>query len=346
MLELALTDFVLILLPISLFLGRWFSLPYLPVHLYPTDVLVLIWLVLLLIKKGPQHIITSWQALSKNYQLAICFIFTGGLVGMFFASTLVTGFSVFKSVIFLPLLLLIPLSQVKNSARLLWPSLIGFALLETVWAFGRQYAPDGTALQGTFANPNFYAAAMLPILTYVFIKYGKQLWALPIIFILSGSLIVSQSWPGLVSLLLVLIIWAIQTKKSMQPLPAGVALALSLVVLFELPWITIWNSLISDHLNQLCILLSKLTLYPLSGFGFSLHPPPNLYLAFWSQMGIVGLFGLLAIGVTILCKKISQPSQFVFLSLAIFGLFANPFFEFSLAYLFWIYLALAIQESD
>jgi putative inorganic carbon (HCO3(-)) transporter len=249
-------------------------------------------------------------------------------------------------------------SQVDITA-LIFGIVVG-ALIQT--AYGLQLLPlqIEPRLLGTFASPNFYAAVVVPAIFLSFLLPMKGKW-LPIVVLLWG-LILSQSLGGMLGLLAggLYLLFLFVKEKRMRLLLAGLLIVVGLIggVIAHGRFANNSHSSLSSRQQIWNVAWRIGEQHPFTGVGlrnfdnvyftevtyvypnpmeFNVPEPHNLYLAFWLDLSLVGLVGiLLIIGGALAQGGIPVA---VLIGLLAHGLVDTPIFKLELAVLFWLYMA-------
>ena len=269
-------------------------------------------------------LIETYRRLPALFRYACTLILLGGLVSVVVSGYWLSPLQAYAAWIIFPMLgffLLLALPKGALYARVL---LYGMTLLELIYALGSTHGHSAHwKLIGTFSSANYFAMLLIPAL---------------VLFYLDCARVRSNARSTIVMALLVLgaLLYIGQTSAfasqgqiwhtalvlgSQQPL-AGVGF---------LNFPTLYTNTVVSVIGQAPIV-------------WSASQPLSLYLAFWLNLGVLGLTGL---GVLIweACKKQNMLRFLPFLSLCLFGLFDTPYFYVPIVYVFWLTLAIGLIDG-
>ena len=363
-----------------------FSLNLGMVPLYPVEILVLGLLSWLL--THPRNIPFLQKKAVLAGQL---FLILGTLLGLLLVSGTAHGWGVFKSWFLFPIIAYwiwrayLINEQAKDSAIAGWLiALAGIACVSLISWFLGDMTYDGR-LRSYFLSPNYLAMFLYPAPFLAWYIFQRRLFP-PWLTIIAGgvtliAIYLTFSYTVWVSILLGFALWALLTSFDRD---AFLKFSLGFILFSLLLVGTQWNNPKITHWfssPERSSLASRIMIWhsaeqilldhPLLGIGagnfqdaylsYQDHFPPylewavpephNIFLAFWLEIGLIGLFGFLLVCTSsfLFLLKLTQKKSsaslrsllFVLLSaFFIQGLLDTPYWKIDLAYLFWLILAL------
>jgi O-Antigen ligase len=237
------------------------------------------------------------------------------------------------------------------------------------------YAAD-RRITSFYSYPNAIALYLAPLIPL----FLSALWSLPLVIFGIVAIALAQSAGGLVAVFAALFVVGLSFKKSraatvIAAVLVGVALAFApqLSGLREQIFMKDWSGRVHEIGWQESI--AMLRDHPLWGAGLSGYPtvvkpyhtavgveifqyPHDLFLAIWSELGLLGLFGFLIIFVwffkTVFRRYALYPKPYTLKLLAaamvailVHGLVDVPYFKNDLSLMFWILIAItAIMNGE
>lgn len=320
-----------------------------------------------------------------SLRIRILLLIIASLIALFVTPDLRAGLGVWKAYIIDPILFFVTLLALfeKKDVRLIINTL-GFSALLISFVSIVQYAtgfgipapwqawPDRRAT-AFYPFPNAVGLYIAPIIglfigKYFFDKRSLRIFSSLLIFFGIVTIFTSRSDGALIGVFvaLLLALW-FSGRKKFTLFSSSILLALAFLIPQTRAILTF-----QDVSGQVRLALwqgtwNMLWHHPLAGAGLSGFPtlydqyrlarhtellryPHNIFLNFWSELGILGLVWFFSLFPLVWrnfskTKDLSMPIFISFTALFVYGLVDVPYFKNDLAILFWVLLALSCLEQ-
>jgi len=338
-----------------------------PIIFYPPEILVYLcfgWMLLSVNRR--ERLYDSFKLLSDEIKLAIGLIFLGGLIGTIISPIFPSSLGAFKTWIVTPLLFLWLLLSLQNiSSTTVKKIIIGFGVVISIYGLVIFFFSHQNRLTSIFSSPNYFGAAISPILALVLIERfnTKDKRLIPIILLLAIALVLSFSIGALIGLLLSLGIYLLLNNKlRLKAALLFLALLVVIILLSISRLLPERNSF--ESRTQIWRTGGELALLsPVAGIGLrgfsvaypkyvgryfadpidmSAPQPHNLFLSFWLNVGLSGLLGFVYLLWQVLTKYRISAAHFAIIAILGHGLIDTPYWRLDLILLFWTYIWLII----
>jgi O-antigen ligase len=291
------------------------------------EVLTLIVLLTAVWRPGMKELWKRVVRIPHGYWIGLALLCIGGCVGVVTADLSLAGLAAYKAWIVMPALLgllVVLLPKIRN--YLGWYVSVVLVAQVVYGVVIQASAADGFGrVTGTFSSPNYLAMLLVPVIAWQVLRFiethvrWQRMLSAFVIGVLVVGVILTASLGGYLALgsLLIFLAWHYRHRTWARILGGGVAL-LTLIFLAEafsrfgspgpnslMSRLEIWN--VAFHLGAD---------QPLTGIGlrtfaeryrdiavavlgytpieWMVPQPHNLYLAYWLNLGVVGLMGLAA----------------------------------------------------
>ena len=358
------------LLPLSLLIS-WVKIPIASIPVYSPEIVAVGYAAFVFYRAGWRAYLTAWKELDPAVKFSLTLLAIGLVGGVVFAPDRSDALGAVKTWFVAPgLFLWALLARQLRDRWALVAGVIGFAVLEAMIGTATYLAQDLPRLQGTFISPNFYAAAVAPIAVLTASLALRRRWLWVVVGLLVASLLLSQSLGGFLGMAVGfgLLTWLKASPRQRWVLSGVIVILLGTGLFiakdrFSGPA----DSSLTARLQIWRTAAYVATLYPVSGGGlrsFGYHyqqnmpilfddpvewlvpEPHNLVLAFWIDTGLFGLLGAFGLVLTLLRRNWGQPAALAIAVIIGHGLVDTPFFETTLAFLFWIYIGLLSRPAS